>query len=119
MEIDRVIDWDYPPTMLDFFDFGGSINFVLELPLAHDLEDFDPEEVDFKQLRPYVSTTAGTASISTNPEEDSKKYFKDLGSDATITPMEPDRLSWHALKSKPEYEKDISNMRYLMRMIFK
>jgi hypothetical protein len=125
MRIDRAVDWSWPqkPQIMDFIDFGGPINLVMQLDVDSKgkKEIPKPEEVDFSEIQPFKATKV-YPSIEDNRarfEHERENWLEEPKDSTAHLDIKPDHLFWYALKSDCDYEKDKTNMRFIIRMVFK
>jgi len=125
MKIERVIEWDWPqkPTVMDFLDFGGPINIVIELDVGTGGMKKKPSALDFdmSRLKPY-SGTLPRITVEDKRENFTKMRDKWLKEPINVTVhvlRNPDELMWWVFRSPPEYTKDDSTMKHILKMVFK
>ena len=124
MRIDRIIEWDWPqkPVIMDYLDFGP-INVVIELDTGSKGTEKmpKPEEVDFSKLKPYAGTHP-RITVDDRREnflEMREKWLKEPVDVTTHRLEKPDNLMWWVFKRPPEYGKEATTMRHIMKLIFK
>lgn len=134
VRIDRVIDWDYVqtsstvnvgiPSLMYFLDFNGPINVVVEVDGRIENPDEIPEDysVDMSKITPYGEGVPPRISVMKSEEEFYElrsKWLKEPHDTTKQRLEKPDHLLAWALSKEPEYSKDKTTTKHIMKLVFR